>query len=75
MIIRTYKKDTIINMDNVLQVTLQGQAINAVPVGSAFSITLGHYKTAEQASRVFEWLMNRIDNNDNVIMPTKDEFE
>lgn len=69
MIIRTYKKDTIVNLDNVLQVVLQGQAVNALPVGSVFAITLGHYKTAERAAEVFEWVMQCVDNEKNLIMP------
>ena len=69
MVVRTYKRDAIVNIDNILQITLQGQAINAVPVGSVFAITLGHYKTAERAGEVFEWLMRCIDNNNNTIMP------
>ena len=69
MIIRTYKKDSIVNLDNVLQIVLQGCAVNAIPVGSAFAITLGRYKTEERAAEVFEWTMKCIDSEKNMIMP------
>jgi hypothetical protein len=53
----------------VLQIVLQGCAVNAIPVGSAFAITLGRYKTEERAAEVFEWTMKCIDNEKNMIMP------
>ena len=69
MIVRTYKKDAIVNLDHVIQVVLQGKFINALPINNTLAINLGHYATEERAAEVFEWLMRCIDNNANTYMP------
>lgn len=71
MVVRTYKRDTIVNMDNVLEVVLQGEIINAIPSNNTFAITLGHYRTAEDAEAIFEMLVMSIENKeDRFVMPT-----
>lgn len=53
MIIVSQNKDTIINYDNILALSVSGKYIQAHPANGGHAISLGVYETDERALEVF----------------------
>ena len=53
MMVLTKDRHALVNINNMLEITLNGEYIQAIPLNNTMAITLGRYDTDERAQKVF----------------------